>query len=302
MRKIRIALGQVSCLAGDLEANLAKHREFALLAAGQGAQIICFPECSLTGYPKYEDESMRDHAQPPDGSLGRAVADLSEEAGLVVMAGMIELGDRCLYNTQLVAAEGRILGVYRKTHLADIEAVFFAAGNHLPVFAHRQVNYGIQICYDNHFPESARSLALRGAEVIFCPYASPGPCTQQGYESKQARWLRYQSARAFDNSIYTCLVNQVGNSGYGKPSEAEDQIISTPEDTHEGMREYPGGSMVLSPWGKVIARAKPECEDLLVTDLEAEILNQKHQDKLNFFTRYRRPDLYGDLSADRDSS
>ena len=300
MKDVRIALGQVNCLAGDLEANLAKHREFALLAAGQGAQIICFPESSLTGYPKYEDESMRDHAQPLDGALGRAMADLSQETGLVVMAGLIESGDGCFYNSQLVAAEGRILGVYRKTHIADIEAVFFAAGNQLPVFIHQQINYGVQICYDNHFPESARSLALRGAEVIFCPYASPGPCTQQGYDSKQARWLRYQSARAFDNSIYTCLVNQVGNSGYGQP-EDKDQITSNPEDTHEEMREYPGGSMVLSPWGKVIARAKPESEDLLVTDLKAEILNQKHQDGINFFTRYRRPDLYGDLSADQDS-
>ena len=124
MKDVRIALGQVNCLAGDLEANLAKHREFALLAAGQGAQIICFPESSLTGYPKYEDESMRDHAQPLDGALGRAMADLSQETGLVVMAGLIETGDGCFYNSQLVAAEGRILGVYRKTHIADIEAVF----------------------------------------------------------------------------------------------------------------------------------------------------------------------------------
>ena len=294
MKDIRIALGQLTCLVGDLEGNLAKHCEFTRMAAREGAEIICFPESSLTGYPKYEDKKMKEHAQSVDDPLAFALADLSKETGLTVLAGIIEVGDQVVYNTQLVADAGRIVGVYRKTHIAESEAIFFASGGDLPVFSHSSAKYGVQICYDNHFPEAARTLALRGAEIIFCPYASPGPCTQLGYEAKQARWLRYQTARAFDNSVYMCLVNQVGECGYTK--KLKRPIESTPEDTHPDLLgEFPGGSMVLDPWGNVVARAKPEVEDLLIVDLEAATLYQKREDSLNFFTRYRRPDLYGEL-------
>jgi len=297
MDDLRIALAQVTCRVGDLPSNLAKHRTFAAQAAEKGAEVICFPECSLTGYPDYQDVALQAHQQRLDGELGQSMAALSQETGLLVLAGMIEEGDGCVYNTQLIARSGEIVGAYRKAHISDAEGQFFAAGDELPVWEHRGTTFGMQICYDNHFPEGARVLALRGAEVLFCPYGSPGPCTPEGYEAKQARWLRYLCARAIDNSAYVCVVNQVGDAGYSKNGKPAESISSTPRDAHSGMTIYPGGSMVLNPWAEVMARARPESEDLLIVDLSAEALREKREDDLQHFLPYRRPSLYEDLTT-----
>ena len=296
MNDLRIALAQMNCPVGALEANLDKHRALAEQAATREAAAICFPECSLTGYPRYDDVAMKEHAQTLDGPLARAMVELSARSGILVLAGFIEAGDNCVYNTQIVAGSGELLGSYRKVHLCAPEAAFFAAGSDLPVWKYNRTTFGVQICFDNHFAEAARVLALRGAEVIFCPYGSPGPCTEEGGDAKRARWLRYQPARAFDNSMYLCVVNQVGATGY--PPADDGDLKSKPEDTHCGVAEFPGGSMVINPWGEVIAQAKAAAEDLLIVDLPAEPRQQKMQDKIQDFRRYRRPELYGDLTKD----
>ena len=293
MNDLRVALAQMNCPVGELTANLDKHRVLAEQAAQQGANAICFPECSLTGYPSYDDVAMEEHAQALDGPLAQAIVELSARSNLLVLAGLIEAGDNSVFNTQMVASSGKLLGAYRKTHLSAPEATFFAPGSDLPVWECHGTGFGIQICFDNHFAEAARVLALRGAEVVFCPYGSPGPCTPAGSEAKRARWLRYQPARAFDNSVYLCVVNQVGAAGYPQGHEG---LQSTPEDTHCGVTEFPGGSMVINPWGEVIAQVEAAREDLLVVDLPATARQQKLQDEIQDFRRYRRPELYGDLA------
>lgn len=295
MQDLRIALAQITCPVGELAANVEKHRRFARRAADGGARIICFPECSLTGYPQYTDERMHGFAQPLDGELAQQMVKLCAETGLFVLAGMIERGaDGVLYNTQLVTGPEGVVGAYRKTHISDLEGAFFGAGDRLEVFSHECANFGVLICYDNHFPEAARTLGLRGAEIIFCPYGSPGPCSPEGYEAKQTRWLRYLTARALDNSLYMAVVNHVGQSGYSQEGPLTDS--PRPEDTHVGVCEYPGGSMALNPWGQKIARASVGAEDLLIVDLEAETMREKREDELQYFERFRRPDLYGDLT------
>src|SRR5262249_55840134 len=105
-------------------------------------------------------------------------------------------------------------------------------------------------------------------------YASPDPCTAQGHAGKRARWLKYLPARAFDNSVYVIAVNQVGNNG--------------------GI-EFPGASMALDPCGDVIAEAKELAEDLMIVDVTVAGLEKKRRDALQFFTHFRRPELYGDV-------
>jgi N-carbamoylputrescine amidase len=286
MEDTRIALAQISCPLGKIESNLLQHEDYIRKASAGGAAIICFPECSLTGYPlDYEDPSVQRMALSLDADPIKTISELGRRNNIAVIAGVIENHFGKLFNTQILAAGGSIVGVYRKTHLSDLEGVCFTAGAELPVWKIDGVTIGILICYDNHFPETARTLTLQGAEVLFCPYASPGPCNREGYESKQARWLRYLTARAFDNSLFLCVVNQIHATPGAK------RVNSTPEDTHSGLSEYPGGSMVLSPWGAVIDRAQIK-EDLLITDLKAEILEKKRGDPTQNFTSFLRPDLY----------
>ena len=298
MQDTRVALAQITCQAGQIELNLKKHRECAKRAAEAGVRIVCFPELSLTGYPN-TPALPHDLARPLDGKLGQAMAALSTETGVTVLAGLLER-DRSgvLYNTHLVASPNGLLGGYRKTHVPNSEIHRFSHGDDLEVFPLGRITFGIQICYDNHFPEASRILALRGAEIIFCPYGSPGPHSQDGAAAKQARWLRYLPARAFDNSVYVVVVNQVGRSEPGESGDAvtaAPDTASTPRDTHADKAEFPGGSMVLNPWGEVIAQAGP-VEDLLIVDLAAATLEEKRADALQFFTHFRRPELYSELA------
>jgi predicted amidohydrolase len=289
MENTRIALAQVSCPFTEIENNLSKHEEYARKAAAAGAGFICFPECSLTGYPAHADPRIPEISMSFEADPVKTIAGLSRDIGIVILAGMIQEDDGKAFNTQFVAAGGELAGAYSKTHICESEGKCITPGNELPVWTINGITFGIQLCYDNHFPESARALTLQGAEVLFCPYGSPGPCNREGYEAKQARWLRYQTARAFDNSLFLCVVNQIHSSPGAK------RVRSRPEDTHCGVDEYPGGSMVLNPWGEVIARARMEQEDLLIVDLESETLNKKIEDPLQNFMRFRRPDLYHSL-------
>ena len=293
MDDIRVALAQITCPLGKLTDNVEKHRRYAKRAAEEGAKVVCFPELSLSGYPT-EDSAVLDVTHPPDGEPAQAMQDLSTETGLVILAGYVERSQgEGVYNTQLVVSPSGILGAYRKTHVAGPEARRFRRGDNLPVYSQPGITFGVQICYDNHFPESARTLALRGAEVVFCPYGSPGPFTEEGLAAKRERWLRYLPARAFDNSVYLVVVNQVGSAVTEESGSTH--VPSTARDTHVDLPAFPGGSMVLNPWGEVVANTQPLAEDLLVVDLRAEVLEEKRQDDLQFFTRFRRPDLYQDV-------
>jgi predicted amidohydrolase len=296
MEDIRVALAQINCIVGDLERNLETHVQCARRAAKAGARIVCFPESSLTGYPD-GDCLPHDLAQPMSGPLCQSMASLSKETRLVLLAGFVER-DRSgvVYNTQLITGPTGWIGGYRKTHVGNSEIHRFYHGDDLPVFIYGSLTFGLQICYDNHFPEAARTLALRGAEIIFSPYASPGPNNLEGVAAKRSRWLRYLPARAFDNSVYIVVVNQVGKSRIAKGENATSGGQSTARDTHCDLPEFPGGSMVLNPWGEVIAQTESLVEDLLVLDLSAAVFQDKRRDALQFFTHFRRPELYHELT------
>lgn len=272
MQDIRVAAAQITSVVGQLTDNVETHRKYTHRAAEAGARIICFPELSLCGYPT-GDRIPHDLAQPLRGELVQAMGELSAETGVIVLAGLLERDPSgVVYNTQVVAGPSGIIGGYRKTHVPTSEICRFSHGDELPVFRLPQITFGMQICYDSHFPEASTIQALRGAEVIFLPHASVGGPTTETYQAKRERWLRYMPARAYDNGVYVLVVNQVG---------------------HNGMTEFPGVSMVLDPWGAVIAEAQAMAEDLLVVDLSAAAFQERRQSAGSFFAHFRRPELYG---------
>ncbi len=278
MEDLRVAAAQITCPVGRPDENLAKHRLYARRAAEAGARVVCFPEASLTGYPTGDDRPDA-IAQPLNGEVSHALADLSAETGLLILAGLVERDPSgVLYNSMLAAAPTGLLGAYRKTHVANTEIHRFYHGDAFLTFPWGRTTFGVQICYDMHFAEMTRCLALLGAEVIFALYGSPDPCTPAGHASKRTRWLKYLPARAFDNSVYVVAVNQVG---------------------HNGSIEFPGNSIVLNPLGEIVAEARPMVEDLLVVDLPEATLREKRREALQFFTHFRRPELYGELVRPR---
>ena len=274
MKDIRVALAQITCPVGRLTENLEKHRQYTRRAAQAGARLVCFSEGSLTGYPA-GDGVPHELAQPLNGELCRELVALSAETQVLILAGLVER-DRSgvLYNTVVVAAPHGLIGGYRKAHVSCTEIHRFNEGDEFLTFTWGGTTFGVAICYDMHFAEMSRCLALRGAEVILALYASPDPCTPEGHAAKRSRWLKYLPARAFDNSVYVVAVNQVGSSG---------------------PLEYPGNTIVLNPLGEIMAEAKPMVEDLLVLDLTAAGLLAKRGEPLQFFTQFRRPELYAEL-------
>lgn len=297
MKDIRVALGQINCRVGDAAGNLARHRRLALEAAAAGARAICFPEASLTGYPQ-GDVDINAVTMTLDDPAVRSIIELSREAGLMILAGLAERDPAgTCHVTQMIADGGRLIGRYRKTHLSQPERRIFTPGRELPVFEIDGMRFAVQICYDNHFPESCRVLSLKGVDVIFSPFASPGPCTPEGLQGKQERWKKYLMARSFDNSVYIMAINQVGNS-MPAANKANDTFVnaSSPRQTNPGMTDYPGGMLAFNCWGELLACATETNEQLYVHDLTAAPLLDKRSDALQCFELNRRPELYGMLT------
>jgi N-carbamoylputrescine amidase len=166
------------------------------------------------------------------------------------------------------------MGKYCKLHLSRGERKFFEGGNRIPTFRLGRTTFGVQLCYDAHFPELSTLLALKGAEVLFVPHASPPP---ESPDQKRGRWLRYLAARAYDNSVYLVACNQTGDGGAGI--------------------KFTGVALVLDPRGEVLGETSGEEERMLIADLKADALAKVRKARVGFFLANRRPELYEGLSA-----
>jgi len=174
------------------EANRAEHLRQARAAAEAGAEIIVLAEAfprAGTGLSSYEA------AEPLEGPTLQAMAGVSRETGAYIAGGIDELDGGVLYNTMLLVGPVGLVGRYRKTHLPEAECIGgVTPGEEYPVFETPLGRIGLEICYDNFFPEVARSLAVGGAEIILCSIAGDG---REG----GMNWEVVSRARAIDNSV-----------------------------------------------------------------------------------------------------
>ena len=274
MQDLRIAVTQMKCVVGDTAANLATVVRLVQQARDADVDILCLPELCVSGY----NAGDNDHpvAEPIDGPSVRHLADLGKDTGLTFLAGLLERDvSGIVYNTQLVFDPSGVCGHYRKTHVPTAENSTWCQGDDLPVFDHPKARFGIEICYDSHFPEVSTELAERGAEILFLPHASGG----ETREDKQARWLRYMPARAYDNTVYVAVCNQVGNNGAGF--------------------DFPGVSFICDPRGVVIAAARGDGEEMVVADLQMAELQEARSVTDTFFRHFRRPEMYDRWQGER---
>lgn len=272
MEDLRVAAVCMHAVPQGIDQNLERIERFAREAAARKADIICFPEVAVTGYK----------VTPPTPTLQgkaweKAVARLSNIArstGAVILAGLVEGApqEQPPYITQAVIAPGGVLGFYRKTHLSPPEKATYQPGSELPVFSFKDSSFGIQICYETHFPEISTALALRGAEILFMPHASPRGTP----EEKRNSWMRHLQARAFDNGVFAVACNQVGET--------------------TGGLSYPGVALILGPDGHIVAEYAGRQEEILIADLKADHLHAIRSHRMRYFLPNRRPDLYGSLS------
>ncbi len=276
MLDLRIAVAQMTCAVNDRAGNLATIERFVHDAVAQSVDILCLPELCICGYNAGDNNEPVPESM--DGPSVRHLAQVGRDTGLTFLAGLLErdIGG-VVYNTQVVFGPRGVLGSYRKTHVPTTEIGTWSDGDTIPVFDHKKVRFGIEICYDSHFPEVSTELAERGAEILFLPHASGGETQQEKLE----RWLRYMPARAYDNGVFMAVCNQVGDNGAG--------------------RVFTGVSFICDPRGRVLAQAESgDRQEMVVADLKAEDLAEARRVPETFFRHFRRPELYSRWVRERD--
>jgi len=277
MDDLRVAAVVMRSGFGETTSNLASMERFVRQAARSGAHIVCFPEMSITGYVLRSE--IEKFAEPIPGPSTSEVQRMARENKVGILAGLAELtGSHAMAMTQVVVSPSGTMEIYRKLHLSEGEQGLFEGGCDAPVFKVGGTTFGVQLCYDAHFPELSTILALKGAEVFFMPHASPPPETA---EQKRMRWLRYLSARAYDNSAFVVACNQTGDGGAGI--------------------RFSGVALILDPRGQLIAETSGDEERMIIADLKADTLRKTRNTRMGFFLARRRPELYGMLSASTEN-
>jgi N-carbamoylputrescine amidase len=267
MKTIRVAAVIFHSPRNQVSQNLDRMDGWTAAARRSGAAMVCFPELGITGYGV--DEGIRRAAEPLPGEIGRRLCVLAERHQIVILAGVVEKGEEGkIFASHLAVSPRGLLGIYRKVHIAPPERNVFDAGEASRLFEAAGVRFGIQLCYDAHFPEYSTRMALDGAEVIFMPHASPRGTPEEKHDS----WMRHLPARAFDNGLFVVACNQAGDNGAGLT--------------------FPGLAVVIGPDGRVVAADVGGQETLLVADLDSGRLTAVRSHPMRFFLPHRRPDVY----------
>ena len=279
---LSVGLVQMRCSEDPAE-NLARAIAGIEEAARRGAKVVCLQELFRSRYFCQAEEVERfDLAEPIPGPTTEALAKLASTSGVAIVASLFERRAGGLYHNTAVAldADGRLAGRYRKMHIPDDplyhEKFYFTPGDlGFASVALRAAPIGMLVCWDQWFPEAARLTALAGAQVLFYPTAIGWQFDVGGDEdaAQHDAWETMQRAHAIANGVFVAVVNRVGREG--------------------GIRFW-GQSFVADPFGRVLARASADAEEVLVVECDlAEIERTRRHWP---FLRDRRIDAYVDLS------
>lgn len=289
MREVTIAAIQMKCSA-FLEENLQKAEEMVRAAAKKGAQVILLPElfereyfCQQRQYEFYE------YALPVEENPAVQMGvRLAKELKVVLPVSFFERDGNVLYNSMAcVDADGQILGVYRKTHIPDDhfyqEKFYFTPGDTgFQVFDTRYGKIGIGICWDQWFPETARCLALKGAEMLFYPTAIGSEPVLEC--DSMPHWRRCMQGHAAANLMPVIAANRIG----------EEVVHACQENAgQESALTFYGSSFMTDGTGEILVSASRDEEEILIQTYDLEGLSRERLSWGLF--RDRRPEMYGEI-------
>jgi predicted amidohydrolase len=242
--KVNVALAQISCKVGDKKHNINVMKKNIKRAKEKGANLVIFPELSLTGY--LSRDLAYELAELIPGSSIYSLEEIAKKENIHIVFGMPEQSEKAhavLYNTAVLLGPDGLIGKYRKTHLPTHsvfeEKRYFRLGYEAPVFETEIGKIGLTICYDMFFPEISRLLRLKGSQLIVCISASP---------AVRSRFFEvFTAARALENTVFLAYVNLVG--------------------VENGLQFW-GGSRTIAPDGSILAKAKYDEEDLVIGTID----------------------------------
>lgn len=299
MQPIKIASAQFENKSGDKAYNFSVIDRLSQEAAAQGAHMIAFHECSITGYTfarHLNKEQMLDLAEYiPDGESTNKLIALARQNNIAILAGLFEKDrDDKLYKAYICVNKDGLVAKYRKLH--PFINPHLTPGDQYCVFELYGWKFGILICYDNNVIENVRATTILGANAIFMPHVTMcTPSTRPGagfvdpalWKNKEADptslrlefdgmkgrgWLmKWLPARAYDNAIYAIFSNPIGMD--------DDQLKN-------------GCSMIIDPFGDILAECRTLGDDFAIATLTPEKLTQAGGHR---YIKARRPELYKDI-------
>ena len=272
---IKLAGIQTSC-SEEKERNIEKAVKLTQIAIEKGAHIICFQELFTTHwFPREMNQRYFSLAEKIDGFTITRMQKLAEAYEVVLICPIFEIEEDSFYNSAIVIdADGEILGSYRKIHVPQIplweERYYFSPGNHgFPVFNTKFAPIGVQICWDNFFPEGSRILALKGAKIIFSPTAAAF--------ASQRKWETVISSNAIANGVYIFRVNRVGS---------------------EEKQDFYGRSFCISPEGELLDKPTGMKDSIALIEIDLKNID-KARKEWPFF-KDRRPEIYPEICSDKN--
>jgi N-carbamoylputrescine amidase len=256
------------------EKNIEKSLKLVRVAVERGARIICLQELFHTHwFPKDINKKNFGLAEPCNGPTLEAMQSVAREDEVVLVCPIFERdGDETFYNSAAVIdSGGKILGVYRKVHVPQIplweEKSYFTPGNMgFPVFSTAYGRVGVQICWDNFFPEGTRCLALKGAQIVCAPTAAAF--------ASQDRWVTMISANAMANGVFILRVNRVGS---------------------EEKQDFYGKSFCVGPEGELLGSPSGIKEGILFADVDFREISRYRKEYP--FLSDRRPKIYKEIAS-----
>jgi len=299
MKPLKIATAQFEHKSGDKEHNLQTIKRLSAKAGAEGADVIAFHECSITGYSfalNFSRQQMLDLAEfIPDGPSVKRLTEIARKYDIVILAGLFEKdADEKIYKAYVCVDKHGLVAKFRKLH--PFINAYITPGNEYVVFDLLGWKCGILICYDNNIVENVRATALLGADIIFMPHVTMcTPSTRPGagfvdpelWENREAdptslrqefdgpkgrEWLmKWLPSRAYDNAIYAVFANAIGMDG--------EQLKN-------------GCSMIIDPYGDIITECHKLDNDIAIATITPDKLERAGGYR---YRKARRPELYRDI-------
>jgi predicted amidohydrolase len=254
---MKVGFAQLDVAFREKEGNV-KHALDAL--SNLKADLIVLPELFNTGYCFPDKRALNALSEDvPDGETTKALISFSKKKGICVVAGLAEKEGGRIYNSAVIV-DKKFVGAYRKVHLYATEKKLFTRGDEFKVFPIRGIKLGVMICFDWFYPESMRTLALSGAELIAHPANLVMPYCPDSMKT-----------RCLENRVWAVTADRIG---------------------HEGKLKFIGKSQVASPLGEVVYRASEDREEVKVFDIDVTLSRNKNLNKYNNIFEDRKPDSY----------
>ena len=291
MQPFRVASVSMNSPFGERDWVFDQVGNWCRQAAEQNVRLVLFPELLLHGHCTPETWEL---AEPvPDGPATAAMVEVARETGLVLSVGLSEKQNDIVFNAQILVGPDGYIGKQRKIHMSRDETLFYKGGRDIPVHDLGFCKVGTIICYDNQFPELARILALKGADVLLMPHAARVKMWDDTPDSMAAArshtydyFVSCYAQRARENACFAVLSNQAGRAGY---------VDTYPKDS-PAQPHHCGVSLVFGPDGEVLKGTQRDViqDEMIVCDLDPARLAAERS-LPNYTLRTRRPELYEEL-------